>query len=172
MPHSANIKSIAQDIANSRENLIAIAVKKFRLTQEEAEDLAHDTMAHAITKSHYFDPSKGKIVSWMTTMMYRKFVDLHRKSKKLKKVEGDVIEYEFLLGHEEAIDSFEKELDFDDVKKQFHILSERERTILEYRLEGYKFNEIEKMMGVSASTLRPTAHRAKLKLREYFSQAA
>lgn len=64
--------------------LIAFAVKKYRVTEEEVKDLIQDLVVVLIDKIQTFDPSPRRFVSWMFQILRNRCVDELRKRRKFR----------------------------------------------------------------------------------------
>jgi RNA polymerase sigma factor (sigma-70 family) len=71
--------------------LIAFAVKKYRITEEEAKDLIQDLAVVLIDKIQTFDPSPRRFVSWVFQILRNRCVDELRKRGKLQFISPEAI---------------------------------------------------------------------------------
>jgi RNA polymerase sigma factor (sigma-70 family) len=64
--------------------LIAFAVKKYRITEEEAKDLVQDLAVVLIDKIQTFDPSPRRFVAWVFQILKNRCIDELRKRRKFR----------------------------------------------------------------------------------------
>ena len=86
--------------------LIAFAVKKYRITEEEAKDLIQDLAVVLIDKIQTFDPSPRRFVSWVFQILRNRCIDELRKRRKFRLTSLETVPENFAVrdtGYEEPV---------------------------------------------------------------------
>jgi RNA polymerase sigma factor (sigma-70 family) len=86
--------------------LIAFAVTKYRLSEEEAKDLIQDLAVVLIDKIQTFDPAPRRFVSWVFQILRNLCVDELRKRRKFRPTSLELISESLTVqdvGYEEPI---------------------------------------------------------------------
>lgn len=158
---------LAKQMLRCREELVRQAeIKFYSRSPYLAEDLVQETLIKAIKNQHYFISGKN-LMAWLATIMFREFVTLNRKEKRMKFVENDVIDYEYLLGCTDPEEEV-KHYDLPDIYAMFHILNPTEQQYFYMRLKGMKYQEIAEQVDSSEGAVKIHVFRAKNKLKNHF----
>jgi len=119
----------------------------------------------------YLEKSKNvPFELWTRRIAINYIIDEFRKNSNYKKLiePAEVSVYEnHLLIEDEFENTIEKELIIEAVEK----LPEMNRAVFNlYVIDGYKHEEIGKLLGISSSTSKVHLHRAKKTLREFINE--
>lgn len=131
--------------------------------QHDASDVVSDTVLEAyssITKLR--EPKSFK--SWIIKILTVKIKNKRKEYKQINNFRQDIDDID-----ETQLDEAKKEINFDelDVVDGFRQLSEEERLVLSLSVvSGYSSDEIAKMFGTNANTVRSKVSRAKTKLKK------
>lgn len=145
----------------------------FRLTghQAEADDLFQELLIKAYGKLDEL-VAIDQPGSWLARVMYNLFIDERRRfaRHRLHTVEegylpGDGLEG--LAGSDDTLGSNMRLQKLQRLDLALQQLSEEHRLIvLLHDTEGYKLEEIHKLMGIPVGTVKSRLHRARARLRE------
>jgi len=131
--------------------------------QHDASDVVSDTVLEAYTSISKLRDEKA-FKAWITKILTVKIKNKRREYRKINNFQEDVDD---LSDAEEA--EISKETDFSgvEVTEGFKQLSDEERMVLSLSIvSGYKSEEIAKMFGTNANTVRSRVARAKAKLKQ------
>lgn len=169
-----DIKLVEQAIEGSRDafkelfmkNVLRIHSLCLRISADSyiAEELTQEVFIKAWEKLKTFQ-FESKFSTWLHSIAVNEFL-MHLRSEKR---------------HSERIEEFGKEKKIEDtgkrheekidLEKAIAKLPEQARTVLVlHDIEGYKHNEISKMMNIQAGTSKAHLHRARKILREELSK--
>lgn len=147
---------------NQGVDLYANAVYRFILKNIRDEDKAHDIVQDSFEKiwMKVEDIESGRMKSYLFTTAYNTMVDMLRREKKQgaweEVNEADYAEEKSYSGLKEVLDI--------GLKK----LSEIQRTVVMLRdYEGYSYDEIGEITGLSASQVKVYIFRARQNLRDF-----
>ena len=143
------------------DDLMNLAVRYSR-DQAMARDLVHDTFLKVFESIKSFKLNKGSFKGWMSRILINKAVENYRRHRRMIYAETPGLMRE-LSTENLAIDKLEVE----DILHLLQQLPVGSRMIFNmYIIEGFRHDEIAKVMGISASTSRSQLTRAKQLLRE------
>lgn len=131
--------------------------------QHDASDVVSDTVLEAYTSISKLRDEKA-FKAWIIKILTVKIKNKRKEYKEINNFREDVDD---LSDAEEAAVS--KEIDFDsiEVMEGFKQLSEEERMVLSLSVvSGYKSEEIARMFGTNANTVRSKVARAKARLKQ------
>jgi RNA polymerase sigma-70 factor (ECF subfamily) len=145
----------------------------FRLTgqQAEAEDLFQELLIKAYGKLDDL-VAIDEPGSWLSRVMYNLFVDERRRfaRQRLHTVEEGLLPgdgLEGLAGNDDTLGSNVRLQMVQRLDLALAQLSEEHRIIvLLHDTEGYKLDEIHKLMGIPVGTVKSRLHRARARLRD------
>jgi len=137
----------------------------YRLTRSsvDAEDLVQEVCVRAY-------PRLGEIEeldqprSWLLRVLYRLFVDLHRRYERANvRAIGD--DEEFASGEPSPAEEAERALDRWRIEDAWKHLSQEQRLLLVlHDVEGYSLAEIHSLTGLKDGTIKSRLHRARVRL--------
>lgn len=145
--------------------MMSIAV---RYTQDlsTAKDVVHNAFLKVFKKIRHFDESKGSLGGWMRQILINEALQRMRKEQKM------IMSTEEVFTREKAdnLDIIQK-LEAEDILNLLQKLPEGCRVIFNLHVvEGYKHQEISKLLGITASASRSQLTRAKKLLRALLSE--
>lgn len=148
----------------------------FRLTgqQAEAEDLFQELLikAFGMLDDLVAIEEPG---SWLSRVMYNLFVDERRRfaRRRLHTVDEGFLPgegLEGLAGGDDPVHDNERLQKLKQLDRALSQLSEEHRiVVLLHDTEGYKLEEIQKLMDIPIGTVKSRLHRARARLREILS---
>ncbi len=131
--------------------------------QHDASDVVSDTVLEAYSSITKLRDEKA-FKAWITKILT---VKIKNKRKEYKQINNYQEELDVLEDEKNA--DINKEINFDglEVMEGFRQLSEEERLVLSLSVvSGYSSEEIARMFGTNANTVRSKAARAKAKLKQ------
>ncbi len=145
---------------------------RFCGNQEDAEDLVQDLLIKLYPKRAELEKVE-KLRPWMTTSLYRMFVDGYRKKTRspLELIEDETAFYETTVSDDSSPDQvLAEDQRIDHIQAAFNRLSEDHRVLLTlHDIEGYRLVELESMLGTPVGTLKSRIHRARARMRDMLS---
>ena len=146
---------------------------RFCGNQEDAEDLVQDLLVKLYPKRAELEKVE-KLRPWMTTSLYRMFVDGFRKKARspVELIDDETIFYETTISDDSSPDkTLAEDQRIDQIQAAFNRLSEDHRVLLTLiDIEGYRLVEIESLLGVPVGTLKSRIHRARARMRDLLGQ--
>lgn len=143
------------------DDLMNLAMRYAR-DKSMARDLVHDTFLKVFESIPSFKLNKGSFKGWMSRILINKAVESYRRNRRMIYAETPGLMRE-LSTENLAIDKLEA----DDILQLLQQLPVGSRMIFNmYVIEGFRHDEIAKVMGISSSTSRSQLTRAKQILRE------
>lgn len=146
-----------------RPHLDALYRMAYRWAQnpEDAEDLVQETLVKVVDRVDEMEQLE-KLRSWLIKILYRCFVDLHRKRGRTPTQEwtADID----LLDEDNA-----KQLEYRrDLLKALETLNHEQRdVVLLHDTEGYTAAEVASILDISQGTVKSRLHRAREHLRKF-----
>lgn len=136
--------------------------KRYLNNGELAKDALQESFMKIFNNIAQYDPSKGKIESWITTITIRHCLkQLQRKTVYLLEIENTYDEK--LNFHPEILDK----LNVEELIQMIHRLPVIYKEVFNlYEIDGYSHKEIGEMIGIDASSSRSRLNRAKSLLRK------
>jgi len=160
------IKAVEGSHEHSREFIAAITpyIRKIlilrKIHRNDIDDIVQDVFVRLFTHGKTFDPKRGNITGWVSTVTSRTIVDRYRKNKKHK---DDVA----LLGDVEQKNAKPNERAFFLFPAFSQTMSQREHDFVKLHFfEGYSYEECSKVMNLPLGTMKSTVNRMYSRLRE------
>jgi len=132
--------------------------------KDTADDLVQDTLVKVFTCLDQYSESKGKIHTWLYTVLHNEYVSSYRIKKRHQEKRGSYLEH-YIHTHENDIpDFFIEELN----QVVTEVLSVEEQKILSMFVAGESYQKISIQLGIPLGTLKSRFHRAKHKVLEAY----
>ncbi len=131
--------------------------------QHDASDVVSDTVLEAFTSISKLRDEKA-FKAWITKILTVKIKNKRKEYKQIRNFREDIDTLD-----EEKLSDVNKEINYEglEVMDGFRLLSEEERLVLSLSVvSGYSSEEIAKMFGTNANTVRSKTARAKSKLKK------
>lgn len=142
---------------------------RFCGSQEDAEDLVQDLLIKLFHRRNELEKVE-KLRPWLTTSLYRMFVDSYRKKNRspLELIDDETAFYETTVSEGSTPDNtLAEDQRIDQIQVAFNRLSEDHRVLMTlHDIEGYRLVEIESMLGTPVGTLKSRIHRARARMRD------
>lgn len=138
----------------------------------EAEDIMQESFLSAYTKLHSYKGGEVAFGAWLKKIVVNNSIRHYRKQKKNEKIPLDDVMYKV-----EDNDTSDPDHEFTKIKAQkvlktMKMLKENYRISLTLHLiEGYDYEEVSEILGISYANCRTTISRAKESLRRKLSEA-
>jgi len=132
----------------------------------EAEDIMQESFLNAFTKLHLF---KGDVAfgAWLKKIVINNSIHHYRKEKKNEKVPLDDVLYKVEDNNDVSPDHEFTKIKAQKVLKTMKMLKDSYRVSLTLHLiEGYDYEEVSEILGISYANCRTTISRAKDSLRK------
>lgn len=166
MARAGDPDSFAQLYALVYKDLYRIALINLNNNQHDASDVVSDTVLEAYSSIKKLRDEKA-FKSWIIKIL----------TAKIKIKQKEYIQKNNFSNELDILDSVEQEKSDEinynglEVMEEFAKLDEEDRLVLSLGVvSGYKSEEIAKMLGMSANTVRSKAARAKLKLKQLLTE--
>lgn len=171
-------KSIEELFRDTRPDLVQYAQRNWQLSQEDAEDLAHDALTQAWHKRNQFsDRGSGSYFGWVCQIMINRWKD-NRKKKGLflnrravsldTETVGDnnlhsiLIDPKSKTGYEEV----EVKIDRGFLYRNARLSKQEEQVLHLADVEGLKPSEIAQKQQLKPDLVHKTLNRARQKMRK------
>ena len=129
---------------------------------ETAEELTQDVFVAAWRKAAAYDPTRGRLSTWLLTIAHNLAVDRLRREAARPQRSG--VQLEELAGH--GIEEEDGVLDRELIRRAFLHLSNAERTLLGFAyFRGWTAREIAEHDGIPLGTVKTRLRAALIKLR-------
>lgn len=144
----------------------------FRMTQDKelSEDILQETFVKIWNNFSYYDPSKGKLFTWMINLTRNLVIDTLRSKgyKKQQKISSDENSVSYVKDERAGVAQF----DSIGVRKQLEQLSPEQRRIIDMAyFEGFTQDEIAKETGIPLGTVKTRMRAAIILLRKLLVEA-
>lgn len=144
--------------------------------REEAEDLLQEVFNQIWSKAGSFDPDRGSVYTWMSTMSRNKGLDYLRSKAHKRSQKTDYDPDEFILAGIPASD--ETPLDETILAERSHLLKlalqqipEEQQQVLKIAyFEGYSQSEIADQLGLPLGTIKTRMRQGMIKLESILSK--
>ncbi|MHB1921339.1 MAG: RNA polymerase sigma factor [Chitinophagaceae bacterium] len=136
-------------------------IKKNLGHPEDARDLVQNSFE--ILWRHHLEIEVGKARSYLFTVGYRQMIDLLRKNKRISLVEDFPESYSFLPPQQMDIQAI--------LQRGMERLSEVQKSLVLLKdYEGYSYEEMGKITGLTPTQVKVYLHRARLTLKQFLVQ--
>jgi len=127
-----------------------------------AVEIVNHGFLKVFTKLETYNPNRS-FRAWVRRIMINSAVDHYRKEFKHRFNHNDIDMYDQISNWENAIDK----ISYQDLIKQIQRLPPSYRVVFNlYIIEGYKHEEIGKMLDISTGTSKSNLFRARIQLRD------
>lgn len=134
----------------------------------EAEDVLQDSFITIFDKVKMYDKDKGSFEAWSAKIAINYALMFLRKKKNLVFYEED-LHAQQLQTTNEGVHNLERE----DVEKLIQVLDEKYAIIFKLKaIEGYKHQEIAKVLGIKKEASRTIFSRARKQLKQFLKPKA
>lgn len=139
----------------------------FRMLSDEG--LAQDVLQEAFVKiwknSSAYDPSKGRLFTWLVRIAKNQAIDALRKNKRSGEIRGEMADVSIALTDDNAPDLSTNH----DIAKVLGHLDSQEKLLLEHSyILGYTHPEIAEKFGLPLGTVKTRIRNAMKELRTIF----
>lgn len=153
-----------QIVSESFMNSLSGFARKLTADYDQAEDLTQTTYRKILEKRNKF---KGEyVLPWAITIMKNSYTDSYRKISEKQFIGEDEPE---IPNEENHLDKLIDEEKSEDISNRVHLcfkkLENEGRELLNYRENGYSYEQISKMLDYSIQNLRVKFLRAKESMR-------
>lgn len=139
---------------------------------DNAQDLLHETFLKALTYRDKFVPNTN-FNAWIYTIMRNTFINDYRRNEKAKQTfkdsNADVLQR---VENRANYVSPETLFNSNDIIKRINLLDDEYKVPFNMFLEGYKYWEIAKTLGIPLGTVKSRIHFARKKLEKSLSEFA
>jgi len=165
----SGLTSKFEELVHPHINYLYRLAFRFCGNQEDAEDLVQDLLIKLYSKRAELEKIE-KLRPWMTTTLYRLFVDGFRTKTRspLVLIDDEISFYETMATEEPSQDAtMAEDQRIEQILAAFNRLSEDHRVLMTlHDIEGYQLVELEPMLGIPVGTLKSRIHRARARMRE------
>jgi len=135
---------------------------RVNMNKEVAEDLTSEIFMKALEHFASYDPERSQ-TAWIMTIARNRVMNHWRDSKN----HVDIDDLVFCLEGSDGSQDAESRDDIKQVQKALRTLDPKDRQLIEMKhLLGYRYKEMQEVLGTKAATLRVETHRAMKKLKE------
>ena len=143
---------------------------KLTKNEQDAEDLVQETGIKAMRNAERFDPTKSKMVTWLSHIMKNLYIDSVRKKKPVIVNDADMGEEGIEDRHEITIPSYNdgsEQIKYDELVKviKSNITNERDVEILSMIHEGYSQKDVAEKFDINVNSVKQILQRIKKKLK-------
>lgn len=136
--------------------------RKLSKSDQDAEDLLQTTILQAMEKQHLFQEGTN-LFSWMSKIMYNKFVSQYRRSTKFE----SQYDNEGLIERQSCTADQDRRSELNVVEEAMNELSEEHRDILILIcVKGMQYNEAAGKLDIPVGTVRSRLSRAREQLKD------
>jgi RNA polymerase sigma-70 factor (ECF subfamily) len=168
----SELASKFEELVHPHINYLYRLAFRFCGNQEDAEDLIQDLLIKLYPRQAELEKVE-KLRPWMTTALYRMFVDDYRKKARspVELIDDETAFYETTVSDGFTPDlTLAEDQRINQLQAAFNRLSEDHRILITlHDIEGYRLVEIESMLGTPIGTLKSRIHRARAKMRDMLS---
>jgi len=144
--------------------------------QDDAEDLVQETLTKLVTRIDEMEQVE-KPGPWMVKVLYRCFVDLHRKRKRSPagdnigwRADTDLYNERITQLSESGNDILRLQQQRDLVKALEGLNDGQRDVILLHDSEGYSASEVATILEISVGTVKSRLHRARTRLKNFLGE--
>ncbi len=155
--------SCRRELYDAYSSKLFAVCRRYMGNTEDAQDVFQESMVIIYLKIEQFDFNRGDFEAWI----YR--ITVNEAIRQLKKKHQHLMEPLDIKASDVSI-SFEDSVTLNDLKKLIDQLPVGQKTIFNLAVvEGYKHEEISKILNIGVSTSRSQLHRAKEALRDFIT---
>ncbi|MDR9437729.1 MAG: RNA polymerase sigma factor [Thiohalophilus sp.] len=158
-----------------RPHLPALYRYAYRLcgSRDDAEDLVQELLTRLFEKQVPLDNLEHP-QSWLLTVLYRQYIDTHRKSQRTPTDLNAEHSAEILDNLHQTHDTPDHALEQNrlqyDLQRAIDSLNEEQRlVVLLHDVEGFTLPQLQEVLDIPGGTLKSRLHRARARLREILS---
>lgn len=133
--------------------------------EAQAKDVLQDAFIKIWKKSKSYDSSKGRLFTWLMSIVRNQSIDAIRKNNREGKIYGQAND---VVIENKSADNIDLSLNH-DIKKVFDQLDEHQRELLEHSyILGYTHPEIAEKLELPIGTVKTRIRSAMIELRTIF----
>lgn len=157
-------EELAKEIVEMQPHLKYYAYS-LTLDKEKADDLLQETTLKALYKLHTFKEKKN-FKGWTFTIMYRTFINAHKRNNFERELIGKIQETNFTAGDGADTQTIVNHYDIGRIYDAISRLPDSCRSMFRMHIAGYRYNEIAELHRVPLSTVKNHIHASRLLLQK------
>lgn len=131
--------------------------------EADADDLVQETYLKVLQFGDRFEENTN-LKAWTFTIMYNTFVNDYRRKKRRQTMFDDTPDSHTLTTVTDPCDAADIHYYVNDINKKITSIKEEQRKPFEMYLDGYKYQEIAEIMGISIGTVKSRIYFLRQKL--------
>jgi RNA polymerase sigma-70 factor, ECF subfamily len=132
-----------------------------------AEEVAQEVLTEVWRKADRFDPSKGSVSAWVSTLARRRAVDRVRSEQASRNRDDRIARRSQERDFDVVADEVELRLEHWQVRRALAELSERQREAIELAyFGGHTYRDVAQVLGIPEGTAKSRLRDGLLRLRE------
>ena len=155
-----------EEIVNAHHEALYRFAFSLAHSEAEARDLTQETYHQFARKGHQLR-DRSKVKTWLSTTLYRAFLDSRRWQTRYPHVEVGAVENELPVSLPAAADK----MDFEMARQALFQIDEVYRApLILFYLEEHSYLEIAEILGIPAGTVMSRISRGRAKLRQLLAE--
>lgn len=135
---------------------------RVKMNKDVAEDLTSEIFMKALEHFATYDPERSQ-TAWIMTIARNRVMNHWRDQK----IHSDIDDVAFCLEGSDGVQDAQSRDDAEQVHRALQKLDKKDRELIEMKhLVGFRYKEMQEILGTKATTLRVETHRAMKKLKE------
>jgi RNA polymerase sigma-70 factor (ECF subfamily) len=132
-----------------------------------AEEVAQEVLTEVWRKADHFDPTKGNVSAWVSTLTRRRSVDRVRSEQASRNRDDRIARRDQEREIDVVADEVETRLEHWQVRNALATLSERQREAIELAyFGGHTYRDVAQVLGIPEGTAKSRLRDGLLRLRE------
>lgn len=138
-----------------------------------AEEVAQEVLTEVWRKADRFDPSKGSVSAWVSTLARRRAVDRVRSEQASRNRDDRIARRSQERNFDVVADEVEMRLEHWQVRRALAELSDRQREAIELAyFGGHTYRDVAQVLGIPEGTAKSRLRDGLLRLREVLDSLA
>lgn len=138
-----------------------------------AEEVAQEVLTEVWRKADRFDPSKGSVSAWVSTLARRRAVDRVRSEQASRNRDDRIARRSQERNFDVVADEVEMRLEHWQVRRALAELSDRQREAIELAyFGGHTYRDVARVLGIPEGTAKSRLRDGLLRLREVLDSLA
>jgi RNA polymerase sigma-70 factor (ECF subfamily) len=130
-----------------------------------SEEVAQEVFVEIWRTAARFDPSRGKAITWVTTIAHRRAIDRVRSEERAAERERRAATAK--IPYDDVVDAVEANLDREQVRRCLEGLTGLQREAISLAFYGgHTYREVADLLGVASGTVSTRIHDGLLRLRD------